>query len=138
MAVWNEDEVLAMSKRWVAETADIQKDHPILVVVRDNAGKNTPKELNDYFIEHGIKNYFSTPYEQWQNGLAEASVNSVTMLGRTVMAGSGLGSQFWFSALATMHCVNYRNVTFKERLGTTPHEKLYGRKKDVSRFRPYG
>ena len=35
------DEVLAMSKRWVAETADIQKDHTILVVVRDNAGENT-------------------------------------------------------------------------------------------------
>ena len=42
------DEVFAMSKRWVAETADIQKDHPILVVVRDNAGENTSKELNDY------------------------------------------------------------------------------------------
>jgi len=88
------DEVLSMSKRWVAETADIQKDHPILVVVRDNAGENTSKELNDYFTERGIKNYFSTPYEQWQNGLAEASVNSVTMLGRTVMAESGLGGQF--------------------------------------------
>ena len=54
------DEVLAMSMRWVAETADIQKDHPILVVVRDNAGENTSKELNDYFTEHGIKNYYST------------------------------------------------------------------------------
>ena len=42
---------------------------------------NTSKELNDYFTERGIKNYFSTPYEQWQNGLAEAFVNSVTMLG---------------------------------------------------------
>ena len=64
------DEVLAMSMRWVAETADIQKDHPILDVVRDNAGENTSKELNDYFTERGIKNYFSTPYEQWQKGLA--------------------------------------------------------------------
>ena len=72
------DEVLAMSKRWVAETADIQKDNPILVVVRDNAGENTSKELNDYFTECGIKSYFSTLYEQWQNGQAEASVNSVT------------------------------------------------------------
>ena len=58
------DEVLAMSKRWVAETAGIQKDHPILVVVRDNACENTSKELNDYFTERGIKNCFSTPYEQ--------------------------------------------------------------------------
>ena len=72
-----------------------------MVVVRDNAGENTSKELNYYFTDRGIKNYFSTPYEQLQNGLAEASVNSVTMLGRTVMAESGLGGQFWFRA--TMH-----------------------------------
>ena len=78
-----------MSKRWVAETADIQKNHPTLVVVRDNAGENTSKKLNDYFTERGIKNYFSTPYEQWRNGLAEASVNSVTMLGRMVIMGDG-------------------------------------------------
>ena len=52
------------------------------------------------------------------------------------MAESGLGGQFWFSA--TMHGLNCRNATFKERLGTTPYEKLYGRKKDVSLFRPYG
>ena len=71
-----------MSKRWMAEMADT---HPILVVVRDNAGKITSKELNDYFTDQGIKNYFSTPYEHGQNGLAEASVNSVTMLGRTVL-----------------------------------------------------
>ena len=107
-----------MSKRWMAETAGIQKDHPILVVVRDKAEENIFKELNDYFTEHGVKNYFSTPYEQWQNGLAEASVNSVTMLGRTVMAESGLGGQFWFSA--TMHGVNCRNATYKESASGRP------------------
>ena len=87
-------------KSWRCQK-DIQKDHPILVVVRYNVGENTSKELNDYFTERGIKNYFSTPYEQWPNGLAEASVNSVTMLERTLMADSGLCGQFWFSA--TMH-----------------------------------
>ena len=52
------------------------------------------------------------------------------------MAESGLGGQFWFSA--TMHYVNCRNTTYKERLGTTPHEKSYGKKKDVSWFRSFG
>ena len=121
---------MAMSKSWMAETADIQKDHPISLAVRDHAGESTSKELNYYFTKRGIKNCFSTPYKQWQNGLAEASVNSVTMPERTVMAESGLDCQFWFSA--TMHGVNCRNATFKERLGTTQHDKLYGRKKDVS------
>ena len=106
-----------------------------MVVFRGKAGENTSKEVNDYVTERGIKNCFSTPYDQWLNSLAEASVNSVTMLERTVMAESGLSGQFWFSA--TMHGVNCRNATYKERLGTTPHEKLYGKKKYLSRFRPY-
>ena len=37
------DEVLGMQKRWMAEAAGIQEDHPILVVVRDTqAPKQTP------------------------------------------------------------------------------------------------
>jgi hypothetical protein len=71
------NEVLAMSMRLMAETADNQTDRPILVVVRDHAGENTCKELIDYFTERGIKNYFSTPYEHWQNGLAEEFSNHV-------------------------------------------------------------
>jgi hypothetical protein len=54
------------------------------------------------------------------------------MLGKARMAESGLGRQYWFCS--TQNGVNCRNVTFKERLGTTP----YGIKKDVSRFKPSG
>ena len=39
---------------------------------------------------------------------------------------------------ASTHCKSYRNVTFKQRLGTTPHAKIYGEKADVSKFRPFG
>ncbi len=120
----------------MAEIADVQKDHPVLMVVRDKAGENTSKELNDYFTKCGVKNDFSTSYEQWQNGLAEASVGSVTMLGNSVMAESGLGGPFWFCA--STHGLNCRNVTFKERLGTTPHERMSGVKKDVSNLRQVG
>ena len=58
------------------------------------------------------------------------------MLGKTGMAESGLGGQHW--SCSTQNGVNCRNVTFKERLGTTPYEKTYGIKKDVSRFKPFG
>ena len=36
------------------------------------------------------------------------------------------------------HGMNSRNTTFKRRLGTTPHEKIFGIKKDVTKFRPFG
>ena len=52
------------------------------------------------------------------------------------MAESGMGGPLWFSS--GNHCLNSRNATFKRRLGTTPHEKIFGVKKDVSKFRPFG
>ena len=56
------------------------------------------------------------------------------MLGKSVMAESGLGGPFWFCA--TAQGVNCRNATFKERLGTTSHERMFEVKKDVPKFRP--
>jgi hypothetical protein len=80
IAMVNSDvETLIMAKRWVCP--DLRAKYPLLrlVVVRDNSEENTLKELNDFFTENGIKNYFSAPYEQWQNEM-------VTMLGKTGMA----------------------------------------------------
>ena len=116
------DEVLPASKQWFTEIAKICQRFPSLSVVRDNSGGNTSKEINDFFTENGVKNYFSTPYEQWQNGLAESLVGSTTILGRTVMAESG--GPLWYSV--GNHGLNSRNATFKRRLGTTPHEKIFG------------
>ena len=54
-------ETRSMVKRWMSEIADVWKDHhdPVLVVVQDNAGEYTSKELNEYFTESGVKNYLS-------------------------------------------------------------------------------
>ena len=55
------NETMSMVKLWMADIADVWKDHlvtPVLVVVKDNAGENTSKELNDYFTECGVKQLF--------------------------------------------------------------------------------
>ena len=99
----------------MSEISDLGEKNPLLVVVQDNAGENKSKELTDFFTECCMKNYYSTQYEQWQNGLVEASVNSITMLGKTVMAESGLGRlgrPLWFCA--TTDGMNCRNATFKK------------------------
>ena len=60
------------------------------VVMRDDAGENKSQEVVDLFIKSmGVKNYFSTSYEQWQNGLPEAAINSVMMVLRTIMVEPG-------------------------------------------------
>jgi hypothetical protein len=105
------DETLSMAKWWMAEISDIQKK-------TSPAGcglychRNTSEELNNCFTKRWINNYFSTSYEQLQNWLAEASVNSIAMLGKPVMAGLRLRGQFLFCATL-------------ERLGTPPQEMMF-------------
>jgi hypothetical protein len=103
--------------------------------MRDNAGENKSKEIVD-FQSHGIENCYSTPYEQWQNGQAASSINSLMTLARSVMAESGLGGQFLFSA--AMAAKDARNFTYNERIRMTPYLYMYGRKEDISKFRAFG
>ncbi len=71
------------------------------MVVRDFAGENMSQEIQEFFPEKGVKSYFATPHEPWQDGLAEAGIKSVLLLARTEMAESGLAGKFG-SPLSTM------------------------------------
>ena len=84
----------------------------------------------------GIRSHFSTQKEQWQNGAAESTINSIMMSARTVLAESELGGRFWFKAANAGK--DARNVTYKERIGMSPYQAMYGEKKDVSDFRAFG
>ena len=107
-------DMLKAVKKWYSDIAALQHKHLLLVVMRDNAGENKSQEVVDFFESMGVKNYYSTAHEQWQNGLPEAAINSVMMLSRTIMVESGLGGRFWFkSALAGCEA---RNVPYKSGL----------------------
>jgi len=130
------DEMLQVVKRWYGDIADLRQKHTLVVAMRDNAGENKSKEIMEFFDSVGVRNHFSTSHEQWQNGLAEAAINSIMRLARTVMAESGLGGRFWFKAACAGK--DARNVTYKQRLGSTPYTCMYGEVKNVSRFRAFG
>ena len=132
----SKDEVLKMVQKWYSDIAELREKHTIFVVMRDNSGENKSREICDFFESKGIQNYYSTPYEQWQNGQPESSINSLMTLGRSTMVESGLGGQFWFSAM--MAAKDARNATYKERIKTTPWMFMHGEKRDVSKFRAFG
>ncbi len=71
---------------------------------------NTSDEIKNFFTEKEAKNYFSTSYEQWQDGLGEAGIKSAIMLATAEMLESGLAGRFWFSAV--IHAKNGLNATF--------------------------
>ncbi len=104
--------------------------------MQDNASKYKSEEMMQFLESRGICSQFSTPKEQWQNGAAESTINSIMMSVRAVMAESGLGGRFWFKAASAGK--DARNITFKERIGMTPHQAMYGDKRDVSDFSAFG
>jgi hypothetical protein len=104
-------EMLKVVKKWYSDIAVLKQKHKLLVVMRDNAGENKSQEIVDFFESMGIKTYYSTEHEQWQNGLPESAINSIMMISRTFMVESWLGGQFWFKSAMT-GC-EARNMTHK-------------------------
>ncbi len=86
--------------------------------MRDNSGKNKLKALQEYFTWMGVENYYSTAYEPWQDGLADAAVKSTVMTATFCMAESGMVGRFWFKAATNRK--NCRNVTYKRGINSTP------------------
>ena len=130
------DEANAAVRKWISDIVDIRDRHPLEVIIRDNAGELRSKDINDHIVSLGFKNYFSVAYEQWQNGLSESSIKSLGLLVRPQMAESGMAGRFWFRALISAR--DGRNVTYHERIKTTPHKMIFGESKNVSRFRAFG
>ncbi len=85
------DQMINVVMRWYTDIADLRAKHRLVVVVSDNAGENKSQEVKELFESKRIRNHFSIPREQWQNGTAESTMNSILLIARTVMVESGLG-----------------------------------------------
>ena len=130
------DEADAAVRKWVGDVVEIRIRNPLQIVIRDNAGELKSKQLKEFIESLGSQNYYSVAYEQWQNGLAESSINSLMLLTRAQMAESGMTGRFWFRALVASR--DARNATYHERVKTTPYMAVYDKPKDVSKFRGFG
>jgi hypothetical protein len=67
------DEALNVVKKWYANITDLRAKHKLIVLMRDNVGEQ-------FLDSKGVQSHFSTPKEQWQNGSAEATINSIIAL----------------------------------------------------------
>jgi hypothetical protein len=82
--------ILRVAEQWYSNIADLRAIHKLVVFVRYNAGEHKLKDIKEIETVR-VRNHFSTPHEQGQNGPAELTVDSIIMLARTVMAESSLG-----------------------------------------------
>jgi hypothetical protein len=50
------DEALDVAKIWMTEISDLRAKYPLLVVMRDHAGENKSKAIQDYFTSMMVEN----------------------------------------------------------------------------------
>ena len=125
----------AAARKWICDIANIRARHVLQILIRVNAGELKSADLNTYMESVDVKNYFSVAYEQYQNGPAESSINSLVTLNRTQIVESGLMGKFWYRAL--VNAKDTRNVTHHDRIKTTPHYFIHREPKNLSKFRAF-
>ncbi len=67
------DQTIKVVKQWYSDIADLRARHKLVVFIRDNAGENESQEIKEFFGTASTK-------EQWQNGVAESTTNSIMLL----------------------------------------------------------
>ena len=104
----------------------------------DNGGEYLSKEFESYSKSRGIHHELLTPYSPAQNEVAERINQTLMESARAVMAQAGLPECYWAEVVATAAYLWNRTPTRSLREKTTPYEKWYGRKPDLSHLRVFG
>ena len=130
------DQTLGALKKWYCYIAPIRAKHALITLMRDNAGENRSQDVEDFIQSIHVQSRYSAPYEQWQDGQPETAIRTLTRLVRSMKNESGVGVRFWYHMLVA--ATNASNVTFKKRIGTTPHRAAHGEKKNLSKLRTFG
>jgi hypothetical protein len=98
------DETIKVVKQWsYSNIADLRVRHKLVVVMHNNAGENESQEIKEFLKSLGVHIHFSTPKEQWQNGVAVSTID------------------FKAAAAGT----DALNATFKAHIMTSPHQALF-------------
>ncbi len=104
------------------------------------SGRYKSEEIMQFLDSNGVRSHFSTPKEHGrmdqQRQSTRATINSIMMIARTVMIESGLRGRFWIRAATAGEDARY--VIFKERVGMTPYQAMYGEQKDVLDYQAFG
>ena len=132
----NKSEVFNKFKEFELITTN-ECDCSIGTLQTDNGGEYLSKEFESYLQSRGIHHELSAPYSPAQNGVAERFNRTLMESARAMMAQAGLSERYWAEAVATAAYLRNR-VPTRSLKKTTPYEKWYGRKPDLSHIRVFG
>jgi transposase InsO family protein len=132
----NKSEVADIFRRWRAQVEN-EFGHAIIYFRSDNGGEYMSRALQQQFDESGIIHEKSAPYTPEQNGKAERTNRTVFNLVRAMIQHGKLDGRLWAHAHETaVYTLN--RTTGRVTVDSTPYERLYGHKPDVSNLRVFG
>ena len=102
----------------------------------DNGGEYISNEFKEYLKSKGISHELTIPYTPDQNRVAERLNCTLMGAARSMISHAKLNNSYWGEAVATAAYVRNRTVTTST--GTTPYERWYDKKPDVSNLKVFG
>lgn len=132
----SKDEVFSAFKTFKS-LVENQTDLKIKMLRTDNGREYINKNFQMFLQQCGIKHQTTVPYSPQQNGVAERANRTIMEAGRCMLQDAGLDRRFWAEALNTAIFIKNKSPSKAVR-GTTPEEKWYGTKVNLSNLRVFG
>jgi hypothetical protein len=131
------DEALDAYKTFAA-WAQTQHGVKIKALRSDRGGEYTGHKFTKFLQQEGTERRLTTHDTPQHNGVAESLNRRILERVRAMLHHSGLPKNLW--AEAVRHAVWLKNRSSTRALGndTTPYERLYGNKPDLSSIPPWG
>jgi transposase InsO family protein len=117
----------------------LNNEHPnyLKLIRSDNETEFRNASFDEFCLEHGIDQQFSTPRVPQQNGVVERKNHTLVEMARTMLNEHRTPRRFWTDAINTA-CYISNWIFLHSILHLTPFELRFGRKSFVSHFRPFG
>ena len=123
-------------KRFIA-FAENQLDSKLKCLRDDKGGEYISKEMDSFLKAAGVQRQHTTRNEPHQNGVAERANRTLGEAITAVMTEAKLPPSFWAYGLAAVVHQHNRFPT-SALVKSTPYEKWFGSKPDVSHLRIFG
>jgi hypothetical protein len=117
----------------------LNNEHPncLKAIRNDNGIEFRNASFDEFCLEHGIDQQFSTPRVLQHNGVVEQKNHTLVEMARTMLDEHRTHRRFWADAISTA-CYISNRIFLRSILHLTPFELRFGRKPYVSHIRPFG
>jgi hypothetical protein len=117
----------------------LNNEHPncLKAIRSDNGTEFRNASFDEFCLEHGIDQQFSTPRVPQQNGVVKRKNHTLVEMARMMLNEHRTPSRFWADVISTA-CYISNRILLRSILHLTPFELHFSRKPSVSHFSPFG